>query len=154
MAQSSLHSHARTLTYCPGSTGSDLQEEELAKKKARLLPAANGHEDTEHLPANVARPHDLIGRSVVSRHQQMTIVALDTNDNGLAGTSGAPCQDAANEDRLRVDFARANPFARKQINRDIHQVTHDRGACQKACVKFPTVIYFLLLVATKHIGKN
>ena len=61
----------------------------------------------------------------------MTIVALDTNDNGLAATSGAPCKDAANEDRLRVDFARANPFARKQINRDIHQVTHDRGACQK-----------------------
>ena len=65
----------------------------------------------------------------------MTIVALDTNDNGLAATSGAPCKDAANEDRLRVDFARANPFARKQINRDIHQVTHDRGACQKGCVR-------------------
>jgi hypothetical protein len=84
----------------------------------------------------------------------MTIVALDTNDNGLAATSGAPCKDAANEDRLRVDFARANPFARKQINRDIHQVTHDRGAYQKGRLKAPTVIYFLLLVATRHIGKN
>ena len=63
----------------------------------------------------------------------MTIVAVNTNDNGLAATSGAPCQDAANEGRLRVDFARANPFARKQINRDIHQTTHDGGACQSAC---------------------
>ena len=49
---------------------------------------------------------------------------------------------------------RANPFARKQSNRDIHQVTHDRGACQKGRVKVLTVIYFLLLVATRHIGKN